>query len=76
MPIVENLAGIWKLRNGCFLRMSSWDDNEKHWGGYILDEEGHDLALVKYDKFGNHTEGDSHLDLIERKRGTEGGWPL
>jgi hypothetical protein len=67
--------------------MSSYDENDKNWGGYILDEVDakgvrQEIALLRYDKFGNSIDGDRNLDLVERRIGeetcTKGGvvWPL
>lgn len=70
-----NFAGLWRLSNGGYARLTSFNNETKMWDALLFDETGAYSGNVFYDQFGNAEDGNEFLRLEEKKRGEEKGWP-
>jgi hypothetical protein len=65
-----NFKGLWKDDKGRFIEVVQ--QNQHCWIGYIINK-GQRSTKVMYDFFGKNKMDESLL--MERKRGSESGWP-
>lgn len=72
---IMNFMGLWKISNGGFAKIDSWDDTTKLWTAILYQEDGVEAGMIYYDQFGNSADGNPHFQLDRRKRGDEKGWP-
>lgn len=75
IPELLNFKGLWKLNNGGYAKVLSFDDSTKQWSATLYQEDGVEAGTIFYDMFGNTEDGNVHLTLVEKKRGEEHGWP-